>query len=231
MASLRLLQALVMLMCIPAALRAEPVTIEQIMADPDWIGSQPEQPFFSDDGGTVHFQAKRAGEDIRDHFAVNVVSALVTPVAASATPTTSNASRRFNAAGDAVVWTANGDVFVRDWPNGSVRQLTQLVGAATDAQFVVGRNAVSYTVAGQYYLHDLDSGRVRQLLDLQFKDDPGKAESFDTLRANQERLYNTIVEDQRRTDALRQHREEAQRARDGGAPLPLYLGKSQSFVA
>ncbi len=208
----------------------EPVTLEVIMADPDWIGNQPEQPFWSDDGRFVHYRQKRAGESIRDHYRVDVASQAVTPVDVAQPPRTANGSRVVNSSGDTVVWTSHGDVFVRALPDGEVRQLTATTATESNAQFVVGQNAVSYSSSGQFFVHDLKSGAVRQLVDLRYSDNPHKKPAFDTLRANQERIYTAIVEDQRRVDADREHREDLQRRRPGAAPLPLYLGKSHERV-
>ncbi|MEO0574268.1 MAG: alpha/beta fold hydrolase [Pseudomonadota bacterium] len=209
---------------------AQPVTLETIMADPDWIGNQPERPFWSDDGLYVHYEQKRTGETIRDQFRVSVGSQVIERVDGAAMPKTANASRAFNQTRDAVVWISHGDVFVRELPNGVVRQLTSTAAPTGDAKFVVGRNAVTYTKGDQYFLHDLETGGVTQLLDVKFAADPNADKGFDTLRANQQRIYTDIVEDQRRKDVAREHRLAQQRARPGSAPLPLYLGKDQQRV-
>ncbi|HJX27897.1 MAG TPA: hypothetical protein VJ885_08290, partial [Thermoanaerobaculia bacterium] len=44
------------------------VTMEQIMAHPDWIGLPPEDPFWADDGSAVYFQRKRTGVELRDLY-------------------------------------------------------------------------------------------------------------------------------------------------------------------
>ncbi|MEM9172616.1 MAG: prolyl oligopeptidase family serine peptidase [Pseudomonadota bacterium] len=214
----------------PAVHAQQPVTLERIMADPDWIGQQPESPYWDDDGTAVFYNQKRDGEWIRDQYRVAIANGQSELVAATAMPTSANASRRFNTAGDAVVWVEHGDVFVRDWPVGEIRQLTRTSLEASQAQFTVDGRAVLYLEGAQFMRHDLASGQVRQLLDLRFEDDPEQEASFDTLRANQERIYTTVVEDARRAKALAQQSRDAQSARAGGAPLPLYLGKAHTQV-
>ena len=44
-----------------AAPEASPLTLEQIMADPDWIGNPPEDPYWSDDGRSVYYEREREG--------------------------------------------------------------------------------------------------------------------------------------------------------------------------
>ena len=44
------------------------LTMEQIMADPDWLGRQPETAFWAPDSSTVYYQRKREGSELRDWF-------------------------------------------------------------------------------------------------------------------------------------------------------------------
>ena len=62
--------ALCLLLVLPAvpARAVEPndqpnnLTLEQIMADPDWIGNPPENPYWSDDGGSIYYERRARGE-------------------------------------------------------------------------------------------------------------------------------------------------------------------------
>src|SRR2546421_7945383 len=58
----------------PSRAAAPPVTLEQIMADPDWIGNPPEHPYWSADGRTVYYEQKRAGSELRDLVRLDVAS-------------------------------------------------------------------------------------------------------------------------------------------------------------
>lgn len=211
-------------------LQAQVVTLETIMADPDWIGNAPERVYWDDDSRRIFYEQKRVGEDIRDPFSVATENGEIAPVAPGK-PDSSNASRRYNVDRSAVVWTQDGDVFTRSLPGGAVRQLTRTSAAERDANFVTGNNAVSYRTAVGYVVHDLATGGTRQLLDLRFAEDPDKDEKFDTLRASQRRIYETIVEDARREQAVEDARRERQQASASGAPLPLYLGKNLEEAA
>lgn len=217
---------LALLACVAIADDPTAVTLEQIMADPDWIGNAPENVYWSDDSRSVYYDQKRIGESIRDRFRVAVDDATVTPIAASATPSDSNASRSYSADGSAVAWVDHGDVFLRNLPDGPVRQLTRTVADERGVQWLLGERAVAYERDGQFYRHNIDSGAVHQLANLQFADDPNQAKPFDALRENQRRIYTSVVEDKRREEARAAHQREAQSARAGGAPLPMYLDKT-----
>ncbi|MEL7311122.1 MAG: prolyl oligopeptidase family serine peptidase [Pseudomonadota bacterium] len=220
--------ASVVLLCLSAPGAAE-LTLETIMADPDWIGNSPEQAYWSDDSQAVLYETKRPGEAIRDQYRVTVADARVEMLEPSG-PTTSNGSRQYNSDRTAVVWIEAGDVFWRRLPAGDVVQLTHTAGNESQAAFVWQENAVVYTTDDGFVRHDLESGGVAQLTDLKFEDDPDATETFDTLRENQRRIYTSVVEDHRREKAATQH-DRAQRAsRAVGAPTPIYLGKGVELI-
>ena len=53
-----------------ATAQAAPLTLERIMADPDWIGPAVERPYWSLDGGSVIYSLKRPGSPVRDLWRV-----------------------------------------------------------------------------------------------------------------------------------------------------------------
>src|SRR6516162_1956311 len=63
--------SLLLLACALAPARAAaPLTLERIMADPDWIGPPVERPFWSLDGNTVLYSLKRPGSPVLDLWRV-----------------------------------------------------------------------------------------------------------------------------------------------------------------
>ena len=54
------------LICLAAAPARAELTLEQIMADPDWIGAPVEQAYWAADGSAVYYRLKRAGSPLRD---------------------------------------------------------------------------------------------------------------------------------------------------------------------
>ena len=52
--------------------QAKEVTMEQIMAHPDWLGRQAENPYWADDGGSIYFERKVKGPDERRLYQVGL---------------------------------------------------------------------------------------------------------------------------------------------------------------
>ena len=76
----RLLSLAVLSFVAPALAQAPaaptPITLEQTMADPDWIGPAVEQAWWSWDGQRAQYTLKRAGATIRDTWQVPVAGYL-----------------------------------------------------------------------------------------------------------------------------------------------------------
>src|SRR5690349_7227679 len=66
--ALTFLAALAALSALPAAAAPTPITLDQAMAHPDWIGNPAEQAWWSWDGKSVYFKQKRTGSQLRDIF-------------------------------------------------------------------------------------------------------------------------------------------------------------------
>src|ERR1044071_9508095 len=59
----------------PAPPATDEITLEKIMADPDWIGNAPEDPFWSADGRAVYYERKRQGQERKDLWRVDLAAA------------------------------------------------------------------------------------------------------------------------------------------------------------
>ncbi len=72
-----------LLVITPGLAFAQNLTLEQIMADPDWLGNQPEGAYWGPDNRTVYFQQKRQGSELRDLFVVDSNDGAIAQVAES----------------------------------------------------------------------------------------------------------------------------------------------------
>ena len=67
------LAALVALLVLAAA-PAQAITLEQAMADPDWIGAPVQHPYWSVDGQSLYYTLKQKGTQVRDLHRIDVAS-------------------------------------------------------------------------------------------------------------------------------------------------------------
>jgi dipeptidyl aminopeptidase/acylaminoacyl peptidase len=215
------------LACTAATAAGEIPTLELIMADADWIGNAPEKPWWADGGDAVYYEQKRAGEDIRDLYRLSLDTGDAEPVDRAEQPVDSGRDRVYSPRRAFAAWIDDGDVFVKRLADGRVKQVTRTVPDESSPVFGAGADRLFFQRDGQFYEHALESGVLRQVTDLRAEEDPDKPPEFDALRAQQLRTYDTVVEDKRRSDALKA----ADRSARSDRPPPVYLGSGYKVLS
>jgi dipeptidyl aminopeptidase/acylaminoacyl peptidase len=206
---------------------AQPLTMAQVMADPDWIGPAVEDVWWRWDGKAAQYTAKRDGASIRDTFQVNI---------AGGTPARLEGSARADLDGPGVVYDVqrrrsafvrNGDVFVRDLRSGALTQLTRSNDEEARPQWSSDGSLV-WRVGNDWFRWDKRD--VSQAAVIKAEDDPAKPPKPDDLRDRQLRLIETLKDDRARREAAREQGEAWCRADPSCAPPPVYLGKDVSVA-
>lgn len=210
----------------------EGVSLEVIMANPDWIGNQPEDAWWSWEGESILYQRKQQGEKIRDLYRVK----LDAPTRAEKISDTALADVTTARADDdkmraRMVFARNGDIFVRDLRTGGLRQLTRTAETETDPFFLTDDNLVAWRTGHAYFIHDLATGLTRQAAELKLETDPAQPDkTFNYLREQQLRLFDTLREEKQDQETLREHARKLQEADPSRIPLPYYLGDKVKIV-
>ncbi|MEJ7747192.1 MAG: S9 family peptidase, partial [Luteimonas sp.] len=104
---------------------ATPLTLGQIMADPEWIGPPVEDAWWSWDGQHAQYTLKRDGGSIRDTFQQSIDGGIAVKLDGAARADLDAAQPVFDAQRARMAFVRNGDVFVRDLRNGALTQLTR----------------------------------------------------------------------------------------------------------
>ncbi len=211
------------------------VTLETIMADPDWIGNAPEQGYWSADGRSVYYLIKRQGSELRDLYRRSLAerSAHLVPDAEMGTVDGPEGAwsrdRRWRA------YVHAGDVFVKDMTTGAVRQLTRTPEPKSRVRFMTGDHAVSFREGNRFFAYDLASGRIEVAADVRLAKDPAAEEPADFLRSENLRLFDTVRHDREEKKARRERDQALQKADPTRGGLPWYLGDkvkiADSFLA
>lgn len=207
------------------------VTLEQIMADPDWIGRPAENAYWGDDNRTIYYSQKREGSPLRDLYAVDVASGSVRRVPDAELAGASSRDGDYNAAHSLHVFIYDDNVYVRDLRSGTLRQLTRDPGTKTAPEFMADGTHVQWHEGHDIYIADLSDGASALAADLRLADDPAESKApKDYLESEQLRLFNTL----RTTDANAQadrEQDAAQAAADPThSPRPFYLGDKVSIA-
>src|SRR6476661_941395 len=208
---------------------ASELTLEQIMADPDWIGNPPEDPYWSDDGRSIYYERQREGigEQKKDLFRVDVSR----DVAGEAVRVDPAERGRADAPGERnrqrtrKVYVFAGDIFVKDLKTGKVRQVTRTEADESEPRFLADGRRVWFRRGDDLLVYDVESGLLSQPAELKLDKDPADKKPTTYLEEQQTRLFDVIRQKQEKEKREREEERALRRADPTRAPLPWYLGK------
>lgn len=215
----------------PIDFGSENITLEQAMADPDWIGRQPESASWNSDSKTVIFQQKRAGSVVRDSFSIDLVTGKTTKIDLANLHTIPGQDAVLSPDGSALVYTFSGNIFSKSIANGDVKQLTHSATALTLDKFLTN-GLLSYNDGMTLYTLDLNSGISKSLARLNLKEAPkGVTEPSDYLSKNQLRLIKYIEVQHNNAKDKEQFNNELKDQNANVFDQDIYLGKGKRLVA
>ncbi|MCA1798850.1 MAG: prolyl oligopeptidase family serine peptidase [Xanthomonadaceae bacterium] len=216
---------------LPVTAQPEPMTLERIMADPDWLGTPPQNAFWAEDGTAVYYTRRRAGvrgvDDLwvhpRDGSGPRIVEL-------SARAQHGAADGDYNADRTLKAFVRLGDLYLQDLRDGEIQQLTRTAAGYRDPRFLNdGRIAVR--AANSFYAYEPADGRIERIAEIRFEKDPHDTEpGSGYLDTQQRRLLTVVSERQARAEAERA-READEIAADAGRPARAwYLGEKRELV-
>ncbi|WP_213994764.1 prolyl oligopeptidase family serine peptidase [Arsukibacterium sp.] len=205
-------------------------TLEQIMADPDWLGRSPENAFWGADSSQVLYQQKRAGSELRDWYQ-RPLTASDNGVAVPLSQLHQIGSRNVQYSADRQLqtWLFEGNVFVRN-VDGQITQVTRSNSGFSDPQFLKD-NRLVYRQGWTFFSVDLSTGLSSELISLKTEDKP-KAPAIPSgyLAQEQHKLIAYIAKTQRSKQEQQQAKDALRSANPAMAPTAAYFGKDQQIV-
>ncbi len=200
------------------------------MAHPDWLGRQPEGPYWSSEGGSVYFQRKREGEETRDLYRVDLDTRETIRVSDRDRAGAETGGGAWDRERRRRVFVKAGDVFVRDLDrDGGLIQITRTVAPESAPFFTVGGD-LAFRRIGVWFVRERRTGLLWQPFDVRAEDEPEQARSEQDARAGylerqQPRLLEIVrLRRQREERSLEVFRE--RQTGDSSRPaLPHYLGR------
>ena len=199
-----------------------PISLDQAMSHPDWIGTPAETAWWSWDGKQVYFKQKRTASQLRDTYqAIPGKARLVTDAEVANLD-----SERvvYNRERTRSVFLRNGDLFERDLKSGALTQITRGSNGLMAPQFSADGRSVQFRVNHEWLSWNRTDRLISPVAALRATKDPAAAPDEDALREMQLRLISTLKRQKDDRDAARDRIEEERRADATRAPAPIYLG-------
>ncbi|MGO9931012.1 MAG: alpha/beta fold hydrolase [Steroidobacteraceae bacterium] len=212
-----------LLISLTAGAAAQPgITLEKIMADPDWIGPPVKDAYWSTDGRTVYYSMKHSGSPIIDLHRIDPAGKDQTVGAAAMAD--ADAPAVFDRAGKHAAFARNGDIFVRDLSTGRLAQITRGPQAKSAPRFSADGRRLSFRIANDWFVHDFGSGVTAAAAIVKAEKDPDAPPKPDALRDMQLRTFSTLRRLHDQSEISRAHNEAMQKGDSTRAVMPFYLG-------
>ncbi|MGM0481438.1 MAG: prolyl oligopeptidase family serine peptidase [Pseudomonadota bacterium] len=205
------------------------LTMEQIMADPDWMGRFPENAFWSFDGQHILFQQKREGSDLRDLMVLKNAQGEPQRVPLSDYHLYVADEKERSVAGNWLAYTFEGNVFVL-FSDNSVKQMSRDQARQHNLQ-AMADGSLSYQQGNDFYVVDVNTGYTRQVASIKFAEAPKANEEPEDYLAREEQQLIKFVQKERKAAQQKFEREQQLQAQNPTlAPKPFYLDKSKELV-
>lgn len=202
----------------------QPLTLEQIMAEPDWIGAPVETPFWGLDGNRVFFAQKRVASPLRDLYSISLADGAIRKLDDGERAGLDAPAPVYDAQRQRALLVRSGDLFLRDLRNQALTQLTRSGDVTEEPRFSTDGRRALFARGNDWYAIDLGTGLLETVAQLKAEKDPDAEPKADALRAVQLETSSTLA--QRKADRKAQQAQaEALRAADASrAPAPIWLG-------
>jgi len=221
--------SLAALLALPA-FASTPVTLDQAMAHPDWIGTPVEAAWWNWDGKQVFYKQKRSASPLRDTWSVNAGKSSSVQVKDAALSTLDSPDMLYNRERTRAIVVRNGDLFERDLKTGVLLQVTRGNGAAIfTPQYSSDGRRIQFRAGDDWFSWDRAERVVAPLAILRAARDPN-VQDADAQRELQLRLIATLKRQKDERDATRARAEEERRADPTRAPSPIYLGDKLAIL-
>lgn len=221
--------ALMMSFAVSAA-DAPRYTMEQIMADPDWIQRGAENWYWGDDSNSIFYSQKRADSKIRDLFQQSLNSS-AQKVSLSDMHKAADRGAVRNNDNTMETYSFKGDIFLKNVRDGSVRQITH-TSANEGAPMFLNDGRVAYRSGNIFYAYDPSDGTIREVVNLQTKDAPERVKEPKGYLAEEEhKLIGYVAAQLQDSKDKESARQALQAANDAVVADAFYFGKGKSIRA
>src|SRR3569623_1093746 len=211
------------LLCLAAAPARADLSLEGIMADPDWIGTAVEAPFWSADGSAVYYRLKRMGSSLRDMHRVALGDGKDSTLGPADMADADAGAMVFDSARHRAAFVRNSDVFVRDLASHRLQQITRSDAEESAPQFCADDRCLQFRVGNDWFVHDFASGVTAPAATVKLEKNPEdkKSSEFEELQL---RLIGTLKKDHDDKLAQKKQAEELRAGDATRAPKPFFLG-------
>ncbi len=207
-----------------------PITLDQAMANPDWIGTPVEAAWWGWDSRQVYYKQKRLASPLRDTYLAGASASVPAKlVNDNQLANLDSPNPVYNRERSRAILQRNGDLFERDLKTGALTQIVRGTTPAADPQYSADGKHVQFRIGNDWFSWSRAERLVAPIALLRTAKDPDAAPDADSLRDLQLRLITTLARQKQDRDTNRDRRNEERGADATRAPQPVFLDDKYSI--
>ncbi|HWS40626.1 MAG TPA: DPP IV N-terminal domain-containing protein, partial [Arenimonas sp.] len=201
-----------------------PITLDQAMAHPDWIGTPIESSWWSANSQSIYFRQKLIGSPVRALYQNNLQNGQTIRVENQAWSQVDEANQRFDKAHRRAVFIREGDVFIRELETNQLIQVTKSAESESSAQFSADDASVYYRRGNDWFAWR-GNGLTETYLQLKTAVDPNVTPKPSAANEHELRLIATLARQKSEREQIKKDNE-ATRSAAGALVKTAYLDKA-----
>lgn len=220
---------------IPSPTRLMPndkvITMEKIMSHPDWIGQQPENPYWGDDSDHVFYQRKQPGNELRDLYVHGIDGQPASTVALVDQHKVASRQETYSKDGKYRAWVFEGDLFLKTLADNGTTQITRTAARESSPQFL-NDGRLAYQVGDSYFSWDLSSRTTSQLAEIKMAAKPKGVKAPDSyIGKEQQKLIEFAALEHKNAKDREKRKNQLKQRNSAVFNQSFYMGKGNEVVA
>lgn len=205
----------------------EPLTLNQIMADPDWMGLLAKGAYWSDDSKSVYFARQAHASPTRDYYNQGVNQATASQLGLSQLHLADQQHGVLDNTKTRKAYIYQGNLFIKELTSGKISQLTRQNVAVDGVRFLDGGDLAFWQGEQIFQIHQ-DSGMFEQIANIKMTLKPKGVQAPESYIAKQQhRLIQYVALQQDKAKKKLLYKEELNKADPSIASKTWYLGDKE----
>ena len=205
----------------------EQLTLNQIMADPDWMGIFAKGAYWADNSQAIYFARQPSAAPIASYYRQGINDANAVELGLEQLHTADQKLGVLNQDKTKKVYIYQGNVFVKSLSNGQITQLTRQNTAVNGVRFLNNGDVAYWQGENLFRIH-MDTGLTEQLANIQMANAPKGVTDPETYIAKQQhRLINYVALQQANAKAKAAYQAELDDIDPTIASQAWYLGDTE----
>ncbi|ABV88831.1 S9 family peptidase [Shewanella pealeana] len=203
------------------------LTLNQIMANPDWMGLFAQGAYWSDDGQSIYFARQAHGAPTKTYYQQSIDGTAASELALNQLHSADQRRGVLNNDKTRKAYIYQGNLFVKDLNSGKVSQLTRQNTAVDGVRFL-NNGDISYWQGDNIFKIHQGSGLVEEIASIKMAAEPKGVQAPSTYIAKQQhRLIQYVAMQQDNAKAKQDYKAELTKADPTMSAKTWYLGDKE----